>query len=66
MGCEVVKVYKDHGISGTKGRDKRPAFDKLCRERGVTPITLPQGARVIEDSRRLRLVSSDQGRQGGR
>src|SRR5206468_9344887 len=22
----------DHGISGAKGRDKRPAFDKLCRD----------------------------------
>jgi DNA invertase Pin-like site-specific DNA recombinase len=32
MGCEIVKVYKDHGISGTKGRDKRPAFDALCRD----------------------------------
>src|SRR5947199_5090317 len=32
MGCEVVKVYKDHGIIGTRGRDKRPAFDKLCRD----------------------------------
>jgi len=32
MGCEVVKVYKDHGISGTRGRDKRPALDKLCRD----------------------------------
>jgi hypothetical protein len=21
IGCEIVKVYKDHGISGTKGRD---------------------------------------------
>jgi len=31
MGCDVVKVYKDHGISGAKGRDKRPAFDALCR-----------------------------------
>jgi DNA invertase Pin-like site-specific DNA recombinase len=31
MGCEIVKVYKDHGISGAKGRDKRPAFDALCR-----------------------------------
>ena len=30
MGCEIVKVYKDHGISGAKGRDKRPAFDALC------------------------------------
>jgi len=32
MDCEVVKGYKNHGISGTKGRDKRPAFDKLCRD----------------------------------
>src|SRR5215471_16731386 len=31
-GCEIVRVYKDHGISGTRGRDKRPAFDKLCRD----------------------------------
>jgi hypothetical protein len=30
------------------------------------PITLRQGARVIEDSRRLRLAWSDKGRQGGR
>src|SRR4029077_15589044 len=32
VGCEIVKVYKDHGISGAKGRDKRPAFDALCRD----------------------------------
>ena len=32
MGCEIVKVYKDHGISGAKARDKRPAFDALCRD----------------------------------
>jgi DNA invertase Pin-like site-specific DNA recombinase len=32
MGLEVVKVYRDHGISGAKGRDKRPAFDALCRD----------------------------------
>ena len=30
MGCEIVKVYRDHGISGAKGRDKRPAFE--CRD----------------------------------
>jgi DNA invertase Pin-like site-specific DNA recombinase len=29
---EVVKVYKDHGISGAKGRDKRPAFDALLSD----------------------------------
>jgi DNA invertase Pin-like site-specific DNA recombinase len=28
-GWEVVKVYRDFGISGSKGRDKRPAFDAL-------------------------------------
>ena len=26
---EITHVYKDHGISGAKGRDKRPAFDAL-------------------------------------
>jgi DNA invertase Pin-like site-specific DNA recombinase len=31
-GWEVTKVYRDHGISGAKGRDKRPAFDALCRD----------------------------------
>jgi DNA invertase Pin-like site-specific DNA recombinase len=31
MGCEVT-VYRDHGVSGAKGRDKRPAFDKLCKD----------------------------------
>jgi DNA invertase Pin-like site-specific DNA recombinase len=32
IGCEIVKVYKDHGVSGAKGRDKRPGFDALCRD----------------------------------
>jgi DNA invertase Pin-like site-specific DNA recombinase len=31
-GWQVIKVYTDHGISGAKGRDKRPAFDALCRD----------------------------------
>jgi len=31
MGCEITKVYRDHGISGAKGRDKRPQFDALCK-----------------------------------
>jgi DNA invertase Pin-like site-specific DNA recombinase len=31
-GWHVVKVYRDHGISGAKGRDKRPAFDHLCKD----------------------------------
>jgi DNA invertase Pin-like site-specific DNA recombinase len=32
MGNEIVHVYKDHGISGAKGRDGRPQFDRMCRD----------------------------------
>jgi DNA invertase Pin-like site-specific DNA recombinase len=32
-GWEIVEeVYADNGISGAKGRDKRPAFDRLCQD----------------------------------
>jgi len=31
-GWEVVEVYRDHGISGSKGRDQRPEFDRLCQD----------------------------------
>ena len=31
MGCEIVHVYRDQGISGAKGRNGRPAFDALCK-----------------------------------
>jgi DNA invertase Pin-like site-specific DNA recombinase len=30
-GHIVAKVYEDQGISGAKGRDKRPAFDDLLK-----------------------------------
>src|SRR5580700_1728813 len=30
-GWNVVEVFTDAGISGTKGRDKRPGYDCLCR-----------------------------------
>ncbi len=30
-GWHVVGEYVDQGISGAKGRDKRPAFDRLCK-----------------------------------
>ena len=32
LGHEIVEVYEDFGISGAKGRDKRPAFDRLHRD----------------------------------
>jgi DNA invertase Pin-like site-specific DNA recombinase len=28
----IVQTYIDHGISGSKGRDKRPGFDNLCKD----------------------------------
>jgi DNA invertase Pin-like site-specific DNA recombinase len=28
-GWQIGHVYKDHGVSGAKGRNKRPAFDAL-------------------------------------
>jgi hypothetical protein len=41
-------------------------FRAACERWLGTPVTLRQGARVIEDSRRLRLAWSDKGRPGGR
>lgn len=31
-GWTITKVYEDKAISGAKGRDKRPAFDELCKD----------------------------------
>ena len=31
-GWQVTEVYEDAGISGAKGRDKRPAFDRMCKD----------------------------------
>jgi DNA invertase Pin-like site-specific DNA recombinase len=30
-GWQVVAEYSDEGVSGSKGRDKRPGFDRLCK-----------------------------------
>jgi DNA invertase Pin-like site-specific DNA recombinase len=40
-GPEVWKVYEDAGISGAKGRDKRPGLDAIWRSR-------PGGSRTAE------------------
>lgn len=31
-GWRLVEVYEDAGISGTKGRDKRPSFDRMLKD----------------------------------
>jgi DNA invertase Pin-like site-specific DNA recombinase len=32
MGWEVVSIYKDEGVSGSKGRDKRPALNAMLKD----------------------------------
>jgi DNA invertase Pin-like site-specific DNA recombinase len=32
LGHEIVEVYADNGISGSKGRDRRPEFDRLHKD----------------------------------
>ena len=54
-------------VAGVEDYDVAVAtFPAACKRWPHTPITLRQGARVIEDSRRPRLASSETGRQGGR
>ena len=31
-GWTLVDTYLDQGISGSKGRDQRPEFDRLCKD----------------------------------
>src|SRR5580693_3804352 len=31
-GWKIVETYEDFGISGAKGRDKRPAFDQMLKD----------------------------------
>jgi DNA invertase Pin-like site-specific DNA recombinase len=31
-GWTVVELYSDNGVSGAKGREQRPAFDRLCKD----------------------------------
>lgn len=31
-GWEIHDTYADHGISGSRGRDKRPEFDRLIKD----------------------------------
>lgn len=41
-GWMVAEIYEDAGISGSKGRDKRPGLDKLCKDasRGKLDIVM--------------------------
>jgi DNA invertase Pin-like site-specific DNA recombinase len=37
---EIVEVYRDAGVSGGKGRDKRPAFNRLIKDATTRKINM--------------------------
>ena len=37
-GHEIVATYEDQGISGAKGRDKRPGLDTMLKGRHTAEI----------------------------
>jgi DNA invertase Pin-like site-specific DNA recombinase len=39
-GWEIVGIYEDDGISGAKGRDKRPGFDRLLKDATARKIDM--------------------------
>ena len=39
-GWEIVGVYEDAGVSGAKGRDKRPGFDRLLKDATARKIDM--------------------------
>src|SRR6266850_318508 len=39
-GWEVVAFYEDAGISGAKGRDQRPGFDRLLKDATARKVNL--------------------------
>jgi DNA invertase Pin-like site-specific DNA recombinase len=39
-GWEIVDFYEDAGISGAKGRDKRPGFDRLLKDATARKINM--------------------------
>ena len=45
LGWPIVSVHTDEGISGTKGRDRRPAFDALIRTMLAAGSSIREAAR---------------------
>jgi DNA invertase Pin-like site-specific DNA recombinase len=37
---EIVGIYEDAGISGAKGRDKRPGFDRLLKDATIRKLDM--------------------------
>ena len=39
-GWQVVGIYEDAGVSGAKGRDQRPGFDRMLKDATVRKINM--------------------------
>ncbi len=51
-GWEIVEEFVDRGISGAKGRVKRPAFDRLCKaatRREIEPHRVCRRLQLLRD-----------------
>ena len=46
-GHEIVAVYRDDGISGAKGRDKRPGFDAMHKDASRRKFDIVMAGRSI-------------------
>jgi DNA invertase Pin-like site-specific DNA recombinase len=57
-GWEVVETYVDHGISGAKGRDKRPAFDRMCTDAARGKLDIVAAWSIDRLGRSLQHVAS--------
>jgi DNA invertase Pin-like site-specific DNA recombinase len=53
-GWEVARVFVDHGVSGAKGREQRPAFDALCKAVARREVDLVAAWAVDRVGRSLR------------
>ena len=53
-GWDVVQVFEDEGISGAKGRDQRPAFDRLLKALARREVDLVAAWSVDRLGRSLR------------
>jgi len=54
----IVGEYVDHGISGTKGRDKRPAFDRLAKDAGHGKLDIIAAWSIDRLGRSIRHVAT--------
>ena len=52
-GWQIVKVYKDRGISGAKGKDKRPEFDDLHKAAARREFDVVTVQRKLKDAGRF-------------